>query len=329
MLAVVEDGKYRLLHVDTGPRNGVDVVDTNGETLMLTESSDVAEGEPAALWYTLFPTTGGRIPSEWSHDELADEQDRRASWLRPLLDGEENYRAIGAIRHDGIWSIHGWMAWDDGWTLLDGDEQLYARSAPQTLLTGTTETTVVVAGPVSDKASGKPGPPQVWSLFDGVIDDPSSPGRWVHEPMASVPDALTDVAYWDLGWWVAGHRGLRPVVYDYDSLTGTRGRQLPVPDTRLDPEHPTVIVAGIPGTTVMVLATQSENGNAVWVNEDRDTWTRIPGPPGDLTDALHTEDGDMYLLVNGTLWYRQVTVPKLTSPTTNPAATTRSNGRPR
>jgi hypothetical protein len=312
-LGVVRDGAYTALHVVDGPRDGVRSVDTNGESVVLSERTDVAAGEPATLWSAAW-FGDDVLYADWTRERLADRQGRPASWLQPLLDGEEDYRAIGAVRRGAVWSLHGWMAFD-GWKPLDRGEQLYTRAAPATLLTGTTETTVVVAGEVSGSARTPPGPPQVWSLDDSLAVDASSPGRWVRRPMASVPDALTDVASWDLGWWVAGHRDLRPVVYDYDRIGGPAGAELPVPDTKLDPEHPTVVVAGAPVTTAMVLATQSADGVAAWVDEGKGRWTRIPGPPGVLSAAVLMWDGrGLYLVVDGDLWYRRVSVRELPEP---------------
>jgi hypothetical protein len=134
-----------------------------------------------------------------------------------------------------------------------------------------------------------------------VLDTPEdSGGRWQHHPTATVPDGLTDVASWDLGWWVAGHRDGRPVVYDFDSGGGAA---LPVPDTRLDPEHPLTVVAGIPvGGRPLVLATQTVDGPVVWVGEDTDR-TRIPGTDGRLSAAQRVVD-DVYVVVDGQLWVR-------------------------
>jgi hypothetical protein len=120
--------------------------------------------------------------------------------------------------------------------------------------------------------------------------------------MSSTPDEITDVAAWDLGWWVAGHRGLRPVVYDYDYPTD--GARLPVPPTRLDPDHPAVYVAGIPAHSPMVLATQSADGPTVWVQQGK-RWRRIPAPEGRLA-AAHRVGDDVYVLIDGAVWVRKL-----------------------
>jgi hypothetical protein len=101
--------------------------------------------------------------------------------------------------------------------------------------------------------------------------------------LAPAADRLTDVAYRDLGVWVAGHRKLRPVVDDVDPITRQQGRrELPVPGTRLDPRHPVVLVAGTP----------------------------VAAPPGVLEAAV-TVAGGICLVPDGVLWYRPLEVPEL------------------
>ncbi len=128
-----------------------------------------------------------------------------------------------------------------------------------------------------------------------------SHGRWQRHELLPAADGLTDVAYWDVGWWVAGYRALQPVVYDFDE---GEGASLPVPDTRLDPRHPAVLVADIPVAGPMVLATQSKDGPTVWVGEGSD-WSRVPAPPGRLLGAERVGAG-VYLLVEGNLWFREL-----------------------
>lgn len=245
---------------------------------------------------------------EWlayAPERLRDPQGGEASWVSPLLDGEEDLRVVGAVRTGDRWQLHAWQAVGDSeWLALDRGTQLslLAEPGPSSVLTDTTETTVVVAGDVAD-ASGRAG---VWSLGDMPE---LSGGRWEHHATESVPDDVTDVASWDLGWWVAGHRDGRPVVYDFDDPGG--GAALPVPGTRLDPEHPLVLVAGVPVGRPMVLATQSESGPAVWVAEDGG-WSRTPAPSGRLSAAQRVGDG-VYVVVDGALWYRDL--PAAAGPT--------------
>jgi hypothetical protein len=80
-----------------------------------------------------------------------------------------------------------------------------------------------------------------------------------------------------------------------------------MPDTRLDPDHPVVYVAGIPIGRSMVLATQSADGPTVWIQKGR-AWLRIPAPVGKLLAASTSDDG-VYVLIEGTLWFRSLPDP--------------------
>lgn len=270
----------------TPPDEGYQHVDGNGDLVAL-----VGRDDPGALL----------LHHEWlayPPERLRDAQGREAAWVSPLLDGEGNLRVVGAVRSGDRWQLHAWQAVGDGeWLALDRGRQLtlLAEPGPSAVLTGTTETTVVVAGEVAD-VTGRPG---VWSLYDTPAE---SGGRWQQHPTETVPDGVTDVASWDLGWWVAGHVDGRPVVYDFDD-PGT-GAALPVPGTRLDPDHPLVLVAGVPVGRPMVLATQSEAGPAVWVAEDGG-WSRTPAPSGRLSAAQRVGDG-VYVVVDGALWFRHL-----------------------
>jgi hypothetical protein len=289
VLVDVTDGQAREVPAPaeggwTPPDGGYDAVGSNGDLI-----SVVGRADPSAVL----------LHSEWlayPAQRLADAQGREVSWVSPLLDGEENLRAIGVVEAGDGWHVHAWQAYgDEEWMPLDRGEQLrvLAEPGPRTVLTGTTETTVVVAGAVADE-SGRPG---VWSLYD---DPTETGGRWTHHPTATEPDAFTDVAYWDLGWWVAGHRDGRPVVYEFDDPG--QGSALPVPDTELDPDHPVVIVAGIPVGQPMVLATQSVDGPALWVG-GAGGWERTAVPAGRLSSAQRV-GGGLYVVVDGALWFR-------------------------
>jgi len=312
MIAVVTGGSARRLPAGGPPApHGLAAADFDGESLAVVERPPADPATPAAVWQVDYSLLHDGVAASWRRDEIHDGNGRAATWLRPLLDGEEDYRAVGAVRRGGGWALHAWMAWDT-WRRLDRGEQLYLSGSPEALRTGTTETTVVVAGAVSDRPEAPATTPQVWSLRDDLFEDDDAPGRWTRLPTASAPDALTDVASWDLGWWVAGHRKLRPVVYDYDSVARPAGRELPVPDTRLDPRHPVVLVAGVPVSSAMVLATQSVEGAVVWVagGPGSPRWTRVPAPPGVLGAAVAVPGG-VYLVLDGALWYRPLEVPRL------------------
>ena len=184
---------------------------------------------------------------------------------------------------------------------MDRGHPLFVSAKPssRSVLTGSTQSGAIVAGAISDQPNRPRASPQVWTIED--IGGAPTDGRWTRRPLAPTPDGLTDVASWEVGWWVAGHRNLRPVVYDFDSPT--RGT-IPMPDTRLDPDHPVVYVAGIPIGRSMVLATQSADGPTVWMHKGRD-WLRIPAPAGKLSAASRNVDG-LYLLIDGALWFRSL-----------------------
>ncbi len=270
---------------------GLDWVHSNGLSIAVTERADPGASEPARLSI--------RDDAETLWREVPqDARGRRAAWVAPLLDSEENWRAAGAVSVGDEWQLHAWQA-GEHWRLLDREGELFVAGTPgpQTVLAATTETSVAVAGAVSGRRSGG-GVPQVWSISD---DLDGGPRRWERHPMASTPDELTDIAEWALGWWVAGHRRYRPVVYDFDE---GNGRALPVPATRLDPEHPAVFIARVPISASLVLATQSVDGPAVWIAEGR-RWVRLPAPPGRLM-AAEEVGGGVYLLVDGAVWYRKL-----------------------
>lgn len=293
ILVDVTDGVARVASGDL-PKHfneGLAAVATNGENVVVTKDMDARPGDPATLWID------DGYSTSWA--QIWDARGVIPSWLSPLMDGEENLRAVGAVRTGDRWELHAWQALED-WFPLNRGHQLYVHVKPsaQSVLTASTEVAVIVAGAVSDQPGTPGAAPQVWSIDDhqGFSD-----GRWTQHRMASTPDGLTDVAEWDLGWWVAGHRQLRPVVYDFDSRDGA---SMPVPDTRLDPDHPVVYVAGIPISQPMVLATQSVDGPTVWVREGRD-WLQIPAPLGKLSAARTVGDG-VYLLIDGALWFRRL-----------------------
>jgi hypothetical protein len=219
-------------------------------------------------------------------------------WLSPVTDDEGALRAVGAVLAEGRWELHEWEATgDDKWFPLDRGHQLYVHAKPssRSVLASSIETAVLVAGAVSDQPVGSGASPQAWWVDAAQGFDR---GRWTQLSMESTPDALTDVAQWALGRWVAGHRQLRPVVYDFDDLSGD---EMPVPDTELDPDRPGVFVAGIPDKDSMVLATQSVDGPTLWV--------RRPGPGfgsrhRPAPSAVQTVEGGVYLLINGAPCFR-------------------------
>lgn len=270
----------------TPPDGGYQAVQSNGDVIAL-----VGREDPSAVL----------LHHEWipyAPQHVQDEVGRAAAWVSPVLDGEGHARVVGAVRTADGWRLHAWQAeGDDDWLALDSGEQLQVTAEPGTgtLLTATTEVTVVVAGAVAALGAADDGEPQVWSIDDMPE---LSGGRWQRHPLATAPDALTDLVAWDLDWWVAGHREGRPVVHD------GAGAHLPVPDTRLDTAHPLVLVAGMPVSRPLVLATQSVDGPVVWLDEGG-SWSRTPAPPGRLS-AAQLVDQIVYVVVDGALWFRDL-----------------------
>jgi hypothetical protein len=179
----------------------------------VTEEHDVSSGKPATMWFGAF--NGGYFSPEAAQwEQIWDARGARPAWLSPLMDGEENLRAVGAVRRNDRWELHAWQA-DEKWFALDRGSQLYVHGKPSavSILTSSTEASVFVAGDISERSDGSGGTPQVWGIAD---EEGFDGGRWTRLSLASRPDALTDIAQWDLGLWVAGHRHLRPVIYDHD-----------------------------------------------------------------------------------------------------------------
>ncbi len=296
LLADVTDGVATELSSTALPRQqrqGLDSVSSDGENIAVSEVVSDAARAPATVWIG-----GMSADTRSEHKPPRDDEGRAPMWATPLLDGEEGFRSVGAVPVPGGWDIRAWRA-DATWESLDAFPQLRLGRvpAPRTLLSGTTESEVVVAGQLSERGPDAAAPWSVWTLGD---DGPATPGgRWQRAMLASVPDGLTDIASWDAGWWVAGHRGMKPVVYDFDSAAGA---ELAVPDTSLDPLCPSVFVAGKPIGRSLVLATQSVDGPTVWLAAGHD-WVRLPAPAGSLSAAQLVGDA-IYVLVDGTLWFR-------------------------
>jgi len=225
---------------------------------------------------------------------------RKPVWLSPLMNGEGDFRTLGAVRADGRWELHAWQDSDaKHWVPMDRGHTLYLSAKPssRSVLTGSTVGELIVAGAISDQPVRSAASPQLWTIAD-TGSEPTN-GRWTRLPLQPTPDGLTDVFSWELGWWVAGHRNLRPVVYDFDSAVVA---SMPMPDTRLDPDHPVVYLAERPSKRSMVLATQSIDGPTVWIQKGRD-WLRVPAPAGKLSAVSRNADG-LFTLIDGALWFR-------------------------
>lgn len=299
LLAEVSHGVARAFRGELPKRlhNGLSTVVDGDIGIAVTEDVDPASAVPATM----------RFVDENFTEEIDQPRDVRGSkpvWLSPLMDGEGDFRTLGAVFVDGRWELHAWQDSNSGhWDPMDRGHTLYlfAKPSSRSVLTGSTEGELIVAGAISDQP-GRPDPsPQLWTIED-TGGEPTN-GRWTRWPLTPTPDGLTDVASWEVGWWVAGHRNLRPVVYDFDSDGG--GATISMPDTRLDPNHPVVYIADKPIGKSMVLATQSADGPTVWIQEGRD-WLRIPAPTGKLSAASRNMDG-LFILIDGALWFRSLT----------------------
>lgn len=231
----------------------------------------------------------------WPRRPFAQDSPRTGTWFSPLVDGEEDTRAVGASETDGEWRLHAWL-YVDQWEQLDSGPAPVIGVVPsaQTILSSTTETTVMVA--IND-ASDNGSAPEIWEVEDLYYEGETSP--WERRSTASTPDELTDLACWDLGCWIAGSRDLKPVVYDFDRGGGA---EMDVPAVSLDPAHPIVLVAQVPVAAPMVLAIQSPDGPIVWTAA-ADGWHRTTAAIGRLMAARQADDG-IYLVIDENLWFR-------------------------
>jgi hypothetical protein len=293
LLDVIGERTHRI-HVNVPNSSGLGLAEgvSDGETAAVREYIDVDRMKPVTVWFgDTYGTFSVRAPVDESGDPTV--------WLSPLLDGEEDARAVGLVQDGARLYVRAWQAFRS-WKRMDAPNQLVVpeltSNAP--LLTGSTETSVVVAG-----AIGKPGKTaklSIWQLGDGRAVNGNGRGRWHQMSIVESADDFSDVASWEIGFWVAGNEGDQPVVYDFDSANGST---LAVPSTRLDPSRPVTYIAQEPiGHTPLILATQSVEGPTVWV-ENHGSWTRIPGPEGTLSDA-QVVGNQLYLVVNGDLWHR-------------------------
>jgi len=272
--------------------NGLSTVVDGDVGIAVTEDLDPARAMPATI----------QGVDEYVTDEIEQPRSVRGIkpvWLSPLMDGEGDFRTVGAVRSNGRWELHAWQDFGH-WDPMDRGHTLYlfAKPSSRSVLTGSTEGQLIVAGAISDQPRRPKASPQLWTI-DDIGSGPTN-GRWTRWPLTPTPDGLTDVASWEVGWWVAGHRNLRPVVYDFDSDSG--GASMPMPGTRLDPKHPVVYVVDAPIGKAMVLATQSADGPTVWIQKGR-SWMRIPAPAGKLSAASRNHDG-LFMLIDGALWFR-------------------------
>lgn len=293
LLVDVTDGEWRHLDIRIADRfdgHGLRGLSSDGLNIAAAGATPPSSGTSAKLW------AGDWWGTRWT-ESPRDRQGRSPVWLDPLLDGEEDFRSIGVVKVGDGWRLHAWEALDE-WMPIDPGPQLHLTKAPAdtTLITGTTETTVVAAGAICEGADAPPGPPQVWTLYSTAYEV-GRPASWQRRPLRPEPDGLTDVADWDVGFWVAGHVDGHPVVYDFDSGDGAASV---LRDVVLDEEHPRVSIArGFDGERV--LAVQTEKGPRV-LFETPAGWHELAGPDGRLEAAALVADL-VYLLVDGRVWW--------------------------
>jgi hypothetical protein len=110
--------------------------------------------EAVVGWEGEFTLYGGPVGTPaaglWLRDlaetTFAKDSPRTGTWFSPLVDGEEDTRAVGASETDGEWRLHAWL-YVDQWEQLDSGPAPVIGVVPsaQTILSSTTETTVMVA----------------------------------------------------------------------------------------------------------------------------------------------------------------------------------------
>lgn len=219
------------------------------------------------------------------------------AWVEPLMDGEEDVRAVALTRAGEDWRVHAFELWAEWAPLADRRPQLHLdpERAGEGLLAANGEASVLVAGDLAVRPEG-PFRASAWVMGDRGFQQP-----WRRVPLRPAPDQLTDVSWWDLGFWLTGHRNGKPALYDVDKHWG---RQVPAPDVALDAEQPTVLIANEPVAYDgrYVLAVQSAAGPEVWIQSARG-WDSVPAPEGELQDA-GMAGYQLYLVIDGELWWR-------------------------
>ena len=84
----------------------------------------------------------------------------------------------------------------------------------------------MVAGSLSTDARVAPRAPSLWTGAAGI----DRPGHWGRVALRPAPDVITDISDWEVGYWVAGASGSRPVIYQFDDGK----RQFPILNTGLE-----------------------------------------------------------------------------------------------
>lgn len=294
---IVGGGMTEIPFRNGGARGGgLRAMTDDGQNYAVTDVTDPASGRPARMWHGYSDPPDPQVISPTEEDKpLSSTTGLRPLWLSPLSTSED-FGVIGVVRERDRWKVHGWL-YDAEIAQLDVGAPLYLRDAPSSerLLTGITEGSLVAAGDLTDRVPGTGSEPQLWSLE--LNYGPERTSRWENMPLDPVPDGLTDISTWELGWQLAGHKDLAPVVYDYDDADGA---PIAMPSTRLDPEHPGVFLV-LELDAPPILATQSVDGPKVWFNADG-RWRHIAAPEGRL-QAIELAGYELYLLIDGSIWH--------------------------
>ena len=299
LIAYVVDGELTEIPFRSeGARDGgLRAMSDDGANISVTDDTDPRSGEPARLWNGYSDPPDPDIISPMTEEEpLRTATGLRPVWLTPLSTSED-FGVIGVVRDKDRWRVHGWLS-DVTLAQLDEGAPLFLRGTPsnERLVTGITQGSMVAAGDLNSGGADSGGAPQVWNL--DLNYGPERKSRWNQLPLNPAPDGLTDIASWEIGWQLVGHKDLAPVVYDFDDGDG---ETIDVPSTRLDPDHPGVFIylnVGAPP----ILATQSVNGSKVWFNSDG-RWRDIAAPEGRL-QGVELAGEELYLLIDGSIWHR-------------------------
>lgn len=294
---VVEGTLTEIPFRNEGARGGgLRAMTDDGSSFWVTDVTDPRSGEPARLWHGYSDPPDPNIISPTTEESaLHTITGLQPAWLAPLSTSED-FGVIGVVREKDRWRVHGWLA-DGKLAQLDERPPLYLRSRPSSerLLTGMTQGSMLAAGDLTDGEPDSSRTPQVRTL--DLNYGPERKSKWKSHPLNPVPDGLTDIATWEIGWQLAGHKDLAPVVYDFDEGDG---EAIDMPSTRLDPDHPAVFVALNVGSSP-ILATQSVDAPTVWFKADG-RWRDIPAPEGRL-EAIEFTGEELYLLVDGSIWH--------------------------
>jgi hypothetical protein len=283
----------------TSSQDGLASIADDRENAFFTTRSRPGTTQLPEVWSAYSSDFAHPVFEHARHDALPrDEAGTSAVWVDPLADGEEDYWLVGVVpTAASVGAVHVWNA-DPARHPVDS-RTVYVFGDPRSpgLCVGSTETTVVVAGMLSPTRGSAPSAPSLWLES---WDNPNRHGPWQRIPISPAPDVVTDIAYWELGFWVAAARDNRPVVYNFD-----RGnRLLEVPRTRLDPARPTVLIGRAqPNSRPQLLATQSVDGPTAWLRTATG-YRPVPAPSGQLQAATMAGD-NVYLVIDGVVWTRR------------------------